>query len=258
MFSIVVVFTALGFSQEIPSSEDALKQYEDISKSMASSFPEDEMKTYSRASFSQPELEIYLSQHFQRMDLLPIIEGHNTLKLYAYLHSGNWFNKIGFPKESIKSYQNFFEYYKLHEKELSPTECENYLVMRFFANSILAENFADLGMLDSAAKQHQTNMAFTKPLNNVYYPSSVNNYGLFLYWHKKELDSALVYFKQAYQFTKEDYPKHTLISSIRDNIADIYVEQKKYLSAQPLYAENFEFYNEGVVNILSMSRTSNY
>lgn len=246
LFSIILLVFTYGFSQEIPTSDEALKRYEDISKTMSKSFPEDEMKTYTRESFSQPELETYLSQHFQRMDLLPFIKGHHTMKLYAFLHSGNWFYKIGFPKESIKSYQNFFGHYKLHEKELSSTERENFLVMRFFAHGILAENYANLGVLDSAAQQHQTNMAFTKTLDNVYYPSAINNYGLFLYWHKKELDSALVYFKRAYQLMKVKFPNHTLMGSIRDNIADIYVEQQNYQMAQPLYAVNFKFFNEVV------------
>lgn len=234
----------MAHSQDLPTSDEALKEYEDISKAMESSFPEDDIKTYSRESFSQSQLEKYLSQHFQRMDLLRFIEDHHTLKLYAYLHSGNWFKAIGFPKESIKSYESFFEYYKKHEDDLTPIERENFLVMRFFAHGVLAENYANVGLMDSAAKQHQINMAFTKSFQNVYYPSAINNYGLFFYWHKKDLDSALIYFKRAYQLTEADFANHTLSGSIRDNMADIYVEQRNYKEAQPLYALNFKFYNE--------------
>lgn len=244
LFSIVFLFCNSGFSQEIPSSDEALKQYEAISETMAISFPEDEIKTYSRESFSQSELETYLSQHFQRIDLLHFINGHHILKLEAYLHSGNWFRLIGFPKESIKSYQNFFEYYKQYEKDLSATDRENYLVMRFLGHSSLAENYANLGMLDSATNQHRTNIAFTKAHYNVYYPSAINNYGLFFYWHKKELDSALFYFRRAYQLANAEFSNHTLIGSIRDNIADVYIEQQNYEEAQPLYAVNFEFYTD--------------
>lgn len=246
LFSIILVCNLTVFSQETLTSEEALKLYQEISKTMASSFPEDEIKTYIRESFSQPELETYLFQHFQRMDLLRYIEGHHALILYAYLHSGNWFNKIGFPKESIKSYERFFEHYSRHEKELTATERENFLVMRFFAHCVLAENYANVGLLDSAVKQHQTNMAFTKTLDNVYYPSAINNYGLFLYWHKKELDSAMVYFKRAYQITNAKYHHHILLGSIRDNMADIYVERKNYQKAESFYAENFKFYKEAI------------
>lgn len=234
----------MAHSQGLSTSEEALKQYEDISKAMESSFPEDDIKTYSRESFSQPQLEKYLSQHFQRMDLLRYIENHHNLKLKAFLHSGNWFKAIGFPKESIKSYESFFEYYKKHEDDLTTTEREGFLVMRFFAHGVLAENYANVGLMDSAAKQHQINIGFTKSFQNVYYPSAINNYGLFFYWHKKDLDSALIYFKRAYQLTEADFANHTLSGSIRDNMADIYVEQGNYKEAQPLYALNFKFYNE--------------
>lgn len=240
------MFAFLGFAQETPTSGEALQRYESISREMAIFFPEDEMKTFSRESFSQSALETYLSQHFQRMDLLPFIKEHYTLKLDAYLHSGNWFKKIGFPKESINSYQLFFEQYKQYEKHLSVSDREHYLVMRFFAHGMLAENYAILGMMDKAAEQHVTNIAFTKSLDTVYYPSAINNYGLFYYWHKKDLDSALIYFKRAYQISKDRYPNHTLIGSIRDNIADIYIEQQNPQQAQPLYEINFEFYKNVV------------
>jgi len=57
--------------------------------------------------------------------------------------------------------------------------------MRSFARSILAENYAKLGLLDSAAIQHKVNIKFTKSLNYIYHPSALNNYGLFFYWYKK-------------------------------------------------------------------------
>jgi len=180
------------------------------------------------------------------MDLLSQIEGHYVFVLNSYLHSGKWFKAIGFPKESIKSYKTFFRHYKLVESELSQEDQNGFNVMRFFAHGILAENYANLGQLDSAEKQHQLNMDFTRNLDNFYYPSAVNNYGLLLYWHKKELDSALHYFQKAYQLTQLKFPTHTLIGSIRDNIADVYVEQNHYEKAQPLYALNFDFYNTTV------------
>ncbi len=210
---------------------------------MAISFPEDDIKTFRRTSFNETQLQNYLSMHFKRMDLLTQIEGHHVFVLNSYLHSGNWFKDIGFPKESIKSYKAFFRHYKLVEHELSPEDQEGYNVMRFYARSVLAENYANLRQLDSAEKQHQLNMDFTRNLDNFYYPSAINNYGLLLYWHKKELDSALHYFQKAYQITESKFPTHTLIGSIRDNIADVYVDQNLHEKAQPLYALNFDFYN---------------
>ena len=247
VFLILSVTTATLSSQnKALISANAYDDYLAISDSMAVAFPENDIKTFRRLSFNESQLQTYLSMHFKRMDLLAKIEGHHTFILDSYLHSGNWFKEIGFPKESVKSYLHFFEFYNLYHKELSVVDMEHFLVMRFFAHCMLAENYANLGKLDSATIQHQTNMAFTKPLDNVYYPSAINNYGLFLYWHKKELDSALVYFKRAYQLTSAKFPKHTLMGSIRDNIADIYMEHKEYQKALPLYALNFEFYKVAV------------
>ena len=214
---------------------------------MNRSFPEDEMRTYSRESFSQSELETYLSQHFQRMDLLKFIEGQDILKLEAYFHSGNWFYLIGFPKESIKSFKNFFEYFKEHESKLKDSERNNLLIKQFVAHGLQAENYAKLGMLKNAAQQHESNIEFTKSLHNVYYPSAINNYGLFFYWYKKDLDSAMVQFKLAYDLTNSGFPNHSLLGSIRDNIADVYVDQQNYQEAKPLYETNFKFY-KAVVN----------
>lgn len=228
------------------SSDEAYAQYKNISDSMAISFPEDDIKTFRRSSFNETQLEKYLSMHFKRMDLLSHIKGHHIFVLNSYLHSGNWFKAIGFPKESIKSYQSFFLHYQLVEHELSEEDKNGFNVMRFFAHGILAENYANLGQMDSAEQQHQLNMDFTRNLDNFYYPSAINNYGLLLYWHKKELDSALHYFQKAYQITALKFPTHTLIGSIRDNIADVYVEQNLHEKAQPLYALNFDFYKTAI------------
>ncbi len=231
------------------SSDEAYAQYKAISDSMAISFPEDDIKTFRRTSFNETQLQNYLSMHFKRMDLLSQIEGHHVFVLNSYLHSGNWFKAIGFPKESIKSYKAFFRHYKLVAHELSEETQNGYHVMRFIAHGILAENYANLGQYDSAAKEHHLNIKFTRNLENIYYPSALNNYGLLLYWHKKELDSALHYFQKAYDITQSKFPTHTLIGSIRDNIADVYVEQQHYEKAQPLYALNFKLYATAINEI---------
>lgn len=242
----VTVSNVLSQTKEL-SSAAAYQEYIAISDTMGRAFPENEIETFKRTSFDETQLQNYLTMHFKRMDLLSKIKGHHIFVLNSYLHSGNWFKAIGFPKESIKSYKHFFRHYKLHEKELSTVDRKGYNVMRFIAHGILAENYANLGIMDSAAAQHQMNMAFTKRHNNIYYPSAINNYGLFLYWHKKDLDSALHYFTRAHELTQAKFPNHTLIGSIRDNIADVYVDQQLYQKAKLLYDINFDFYKD-VIN----------
>ncbi|AOW19781.1 hypothetical protein LPB138_03370 [Urechidicola croceus] len=213
---------------------------------MAQSFPEDEYKTYNRTSFSEKQLELYLSQHFQRLDLLPLIDGHHAFKLHSYLHSGNWFREIGFLKESIKSYKDFLLYYYANESSLTQEEHQQFLELRAYAYGILADNYAQTSNLDSATIEHRNNIEFIAKHNIISYPSALNNYGLFFYNYKKDLDSALIYFNKAYTITQSQFPKHTLLGSIRDNIADVYISEQQFLKAKPLYKTNFEFYTYAI------------
>ncbi len=244
---IVSISLTKSWSQDTAlTSEEAFNQFKIISDSIWSTFPEDDIKTFRRASFSESQLQNYLSLHFQRLDLLSNIEGHHSFILDSYLHSGNWFREVGFPKESIKSYLDFFDYYNSNENHLTPEELKKYFEMRTYGRSMLAESYAKLGLLDSAAVQHKKNINFTKNGGYIFHPSAINNYGLFLYWHRKELDSALHYFKQAYNLTQVEYASHTLVGSIRDNIADIYVNQHLIEKAQLLYKTNFEFFKTAI------------
>ncbi|OBX24064.1 MULTISPECIES: hypothetical protein [Bizionia] len=224
------------------TSTEALKKYESITATMSESFPENEFKTYRRESFTEQQLQTYLFQHYQRLDLLPFIEDHYLFKMQSYLHSGNWFREIGFPEESIKWYKAFFEYYDANFKKLSPDEKYNLVEIITYSYGIQADNYARIGQLDNAALQHKKNIAFIKDYDIITNPSAFNNYGLFFYWNKKDLDSALVYFNKAYLLTKEKFPNHTLLGSIRDNIADIYTNRNQYEKALPLYHENFKLY----------------
>ncbi len=244
LFFIVSIALSLKCSAQINlTSDEALKKYQSITATMSESFPENEFKTYRRESFTEQQLQTYLLQHYKRLDLLPFIEDHYLFKMQSYLHSGNWFREIGFPEESIKWYKAFFEYYDANFKKLSPEEKYNLVEIITYSYGIQADNYARIGQLDSAALQHKKNIAFIKDYDIITKPSAFNNYGLFFYWHKKDLDSALVYFNKAYLLTKEKFPKHTLLGSIRDNIADIYIDRKQPEMALPLYRENFNLYS---------------
>ena len=228
------------------SSEEALREFKVITERIERNFPKNEMKTFQRASFSEKQLKDYLSNHFKCLDLLSKITGHHSLKLDFYLHYGNWFREIGFPKESIKAYKRFFKYYGAHEKDLTIVEIDNYLEMQSYASGILAENYAKLGKLDSAEYEHKSNLKYTKSLRYIYYPSALNNYGLYLYWYKKELGAALEQFNQSRDILQSNFPNHTLLGSVRDNIADIYVEKGQLEDALSLYSLNFEYYKEAI------------
>lgn len=229
------------------TSDEAYENYQELSSKMAKSFPEDDFKTYKRTSFTEQQLEIYLSQHFQRLDLLSFIENRPAFVINAYSHSGNWFQAIGFYKESIASYNDFFHYYEIHQDKLSADEIDGYVGVISYARGILAENYAKIKNVDSAAIQHIKNISFNDSFSSISYPSAINNYGLFFYRTKKDRDSALIYFEKAYKITEQQFPGHSLVASIRDNIADVYTDQNRYAEAKTLYATNFEFYKTGII-----------
>ncbi|RXJ51454.1 tetratricopeptide repeat protein [Gelidibacter gilvus] len=234
-------------AQEPISSDKAYENYQQLSATMAKSFPEDAIKTYRRTSYTEQQLETYLSQHFQRLDLLPLIKDRPAFVIDAYLHSGNWFRAIGLIKESVESYKCFFKYYEAHRHKLTPKQINDYVPMVSFAHGHLADNYAQLNYIDSAATQHERNIKFNDTLSIISYPSAINNYGLFYYWTKRDLDSALYYFKKAYAITQNQFPQHSLLASIRDNIADVYTEQNRPSEAEALYAMNFEFYKTTII-----------
>lgn len=244
-YALLIVFLAFHghlVSQEINSSEEALIRFKAITKAMDQTFPEDDIKTFQRASFSESQLETYLSQIFQLMDLIPLIEGNHKVKLQTYLHAGNWFAAMELIKESVSAYKSFFKYFNDNKDEMEEEERLDFFRTRSFAHSVLAKQYEQLNYLDSAAIEHKRNIKLTESINSISYPSAINNYGLFFYWTKKELDSALVYFENAYQITQRQYPNHVLLGSIRDNMADIYTDKGHLQKARKLYDANFKFY----------------
>lgn len=231
------------YAQESLTSEEAIKEYESITAAMEESFPVAEYRTFRRESYSEQQLQAYLTQHYKRLDLLPLIKEHYAFKMHSYLHAGNWFNEVGFPLESIKWYNVFFEYYNTYSNKLTAEEKSKLFENITYSYSTLADNYARTGKLDSAAVVHKKNIKFIKDYDNIYKPSAYNNYGLFFYWNKKDLDSALFYFNEAYQITLERFPNHTLIGSIRDNMADVYTDKNQLEKALPLYKANFDLYS---------------
>lgn len=227
-------------------SKKALAEFKAITAAMNAEFPEDKANTFRRSSFTDKQLQSYLSQHFQRLDLLPKIEGQHALKLNAYNYSGNWFLQIGFPRESIKCYDKFFKYYEGSKTALTATELVSLANKITYSYASLAKNLAEIGDLASAQKIHKDNIAYAEKNKDVYYPSALNNYGLYFYWYKKDLDSAAIYFNTAYEITKQNFTEHTIIGSIRDNIADLNLDKGRLRDALSLYEINFEFYKRAI------------
>jgi DNA-binding CsgD family transcriptional regulator len=152
------------------------------------------------------------------------------------------FRHLGLLKESIKEYTRFFNYYTNNEQYLTDNQKSDFLYYRSGAYGYLADVYAKATYLDSASLTHKKNIRLTEHHQDIRYASALNNYGLFFYWTKKELDSALIYFTKAYDVANSTFAEDHLVGSIRDNIADVYVEQGKTEAANLLYEHNFDFY----------------
>lgn len=238
LFCLLIAITL----QSQMTSQAALQQYQELSEAMEDAFPEDSFETYARESFTAPQLETYLSQLFERLELLPYIEDYHELKMNSFLHSGNWFMEMNLPQESIKAYKLFFDYYEKNQSNLTKNQQQELLKLRSFAYSMTARNYEKLRVLDSAAAFHRANIKLTKNSNIISYPSAINNYGLYFYWTKKDLDSALVQFNEAFDILMSQFPEHHLSGSIRDNIADVYMDKNEFAKAKSLYKLNMDFY----------------
>jgi len=177
-------------------------------------------------------------------------------KLKAYLNGGHDFYFINLPSESIRSYNLFFEEYEKRKTEFSDEAQENLLKERMFAYSVMARSYAKFKKLDSAAMYQKMAISITQPTRTVSYPSALNNYGLFLYEHRKDRDSAVFYFKKAFALVASDFPDDPLLGSIRDNVADIYLEEGAFEKARDYYQQNFYFFKndtteDGFINDVS-------
>ena len=229
LFFIIFSFSYFIEAQEELSGEAAQEHYHSL-----------------RAEYRSKNLglndEAYWHYYFEIDDLLKYITTSHEFVLMHYYNNAYNFRYLGLPKEAIKLYKKFFKYYEEQEQFLSTQEKDRLKHNRAQSYGYLADEYAKVFYLDSASITHQKNIKFTQNLKNINQASALNNYGLFFYWTKKELDSALVYFNESFELTKTLIPAEHLLGSVRDNIADIYVEQGKITEANLLYQENFEFY----------------
>jgi DNA-binding CsgD family transcriptional regulator len=102
--------------------------------------------------------------------------------------------------------------------------------------------------LDSAAQYYKKRIKLNESEKNIEYATSLNNYGIFLYCKRKDKKAALGYFQKAYQITKEKSPRHYLLPSIRDNIADVYRDLGKIKEANERYEENVRYFSNSKNN----------
>lgn len=229
LFIALFIFPCFTQAQEELSSEEALDKY-------------NELRQVIKSKNLKWTDEAYWAYYFEIDDLLKYITNQHSFILGHYYNNAYNLRYFDLPKESINLYTLFFNYYDTNEPYLTTQEKFDFLHYRSAAYGYLADVYAKASYLDSASMTHKKNIKLTQQNLDIDYASALNNYGLFFYWTKKELDSALIYFHKSYKMTETSFPKEHLLGSIRDNIADIYLEQGKTLQSNALYKANFAFY----------------
>ncbi|SIQ63822.1 transcriptional regulator [Maribacter ulvicola] len=226
---VVLLISSFAVSQHTLSNQESLDKYYELHEII-------------KTKNIKLNDEIYWAYYFEIDDLVnQITNNHELVLLHYYTYAYNC-RYLGLTKEAIHLYNKFFTYYTKNELLFTPQEKVKFTHYRAQSYGYLADVYAKASLLDSAGITHRKNIKFTKKLKNLNRASALNNYGLFFYWTKKELDSALLYFNQSLVLTKSIQPINHLLGSVRDNIADIYVEQGKIAEANELYRDNFEFY----------------
>ena len=246
-FILFLLFSICSNAQQKNNQNElAYQEFVRLKDSMEMMLDEEDIFIFDRTNFTNKQLQDYLSWHFKRIDLLDNIEGHHAERLQFYYFAEDFFKRIGFKKQARKSYLDFIKFYAIYKNELSPLEDSELKKMRPTVYNSLANNYVKESKLDSARYMLKENIRLTSLDNTIYYPSLLNNYGLHLYFVEKKRDSANYYFQKAFKNTKSNFPDHTLVGSIRDNIADLYVDIEKYAKALQLYLENFKFYQVAI------------
>ncbi len=191
-----------------------------------------------------PQLNNYITYSFRAIELMPQIEGNHHHKLKFYARFAYRLQQLGLIKESIRQSNVFIDYHEGFQKQLKPEEELELFQYAAFNYSILAQNYSDIEQEDSAAFIYKKGIAFTANSQSRYYVSALNNYGLYFYYEKKDLDSALYYFENAKAYAEEDFSDVHIYGSVIDNIADVYFETGRIEEANGLYRQNFAFYQK--------------
>jgi len=228
----VLILICWGSASQVPaSSEQALELQKQL------------IDTADYYKYS-PQLNNYITYSFRAIELMPQIEGNHYHKLRFYARFAYRLKNLGLINESIKQSKVFIDYHECCQEQLTPDEEHEVFQYAAFNYSVLAQNYSSIQQPDSAALTYKKGIAFTANRQSRYYVSALNNYGLYFYHEKKNLDSALYYFKNAKVYAEEDFSDVHIYGSVIDNIADVYFETGRIEEANRLYRQNFAFYQK--------------
>ncbi|WP_298902932.1 sensor histidine kinase [uncultured Psychroserpens sp.] len=230
-FVLILAFLSvhLGYGQTT-----LLDDYEDVNTFFSTNVIYNYRDIHSSEKEDIYTLEDTFIRYYRGLELLDKVE--DTLKLKFY---------DDFSLRLSKS-RLFDESNYLCKKGIElGRQVPDYIDVRFFYNQ-LANNYLELKKHDSVtwAFKEVIKINKIKP-TNFSGLGSYNDLGYHYYLNLKKYDSALYYFNK-----RDGYPDSvfngtlTLDSSIKDNIALVYMEQGKYAEAGTLFKKNYEYFSK--------------
>lgn len=192
---------------------------------------------------AEDHIDDYLNIYFEMLDLSAKLTAYPEITLNFHKKRGQFFHGIGLYKEALKNNKKAISCLE----NLDPISLKKHyaLTTRLLGNN--AAIYTSLGHTDSTYLQFKKAIAHVKYNYNYWpisHPSTINNMGYYFQHYTNMTDSALFYYYMSDSIIRTDFnDKELLLGSVRDNIATVYVENKRYVEAKELFAKNFDFYN---------------
>ncbi|MDX1471941.1 MAG: tetratricopeptide repeat protein, partial [Flavobacteriaceae bacterium] len=195
-------------------------------------------------SIPQPKLShTHIGYYLKLQEILPEISADPLFFLIHNRDMGYEFYHHGFYRQAIFHYERYLEIWKNLDsanRALYGSEPIHNVY------GFLADSYSNLDEYNNAREIYSEALleigdSDTLSLKR---PFLYNEIGLFHYWRRQQADSAIVYFKRAYDYMEKFFPADKFLGSIRDNMADIYRDWGDFQKAKEFYLTNFDFYRK--------------
>ena len=227
----------LGYAQKSTEQKQLLKEFYKIDSIVHQQFESSKIHRYSEKEFEEL-IKLYLKE----LELLEKIAGEERLKFITYKFRGGDLMRLDLLKEANESMElSYIHFYKI-KGELD----QNIILHGYLGYVDLAKNYTRLNEMDKATKHYKNALDFTRKYYSkiAHEATALNNLGIHFSENLHQKDSALIYFAKAKKIVENISDKRirTLLGSIRDNVALIYLDEGKYKEAKDLFIKNYEFY----------------
>ena len=240
VYIIVISFFSSQFctAQKERTQENYLKEFHQIDSIVHQNFNVDKIHT-----LNQNEIEELIQLYYKEIEILDKIEEEERLKFFMYKFRGGDFMLLDLLNEANKNMELSYTYFYQIKGEL-----DDYCLLHAYLGYVdLAKNYTRLNKMDKAMMHYKNALQFTRKYYTdlAHEATALNNIGIHFFENLNKKDSAMTYFSRAQEIMlkESDKKRRTFLGSIRDNIANVYLEEGKYEKANELFKQNYTFYS---------------